>query len=53
MSMVIIASLHNLSWWNWDDKTIRANRDLFEGTLTEEKLNQYITQPEDRRPAPQ
>ena len=38
----MIASLQKLAWWEWDDETIRANRDLFEGSLTAEKLNSYM-----------
>jgi virginiamycin A acetyltransferase len=35
-----IARLLELQWWNFDDETLRRNRDLFEGSLTPEKLEQ-------------
>jgi virginiamycin A acetyltransferase len=35
----IIEALLKLSWWNWDDETIRSNRDFFERPMTMEKLS--------------
>lgn len=38
----IIDRLLKLKWWDWDDDKIRNNRALFDGPLTEEKLDQII-----------
>ncbi len=36
----LIERLMKLQWWNWDDERIKRNRHLFEGALTEDRLDQ-------------
>ena len=37
-SDVIIEKLEEIQWWNWDIEKIKANKELFYGDLTMEKL---------------
>jgi virginiamycin A acetyltransferase len=38
----LIERLLKIKWWDWDDERIRATRALFDGPLTEEKLNKCL-----------
>ena len=38
----LVQCLLNLKWWDWDDEKVKRNRALFDGSLTEEKLDQVI-----------
>jgi len=38
----LVEKLLRLAWWDWDDAKIRRNRAMFEGSLTEEKLDQIV-----------
>lgn len=39
----IISKLEQIQWWNWELEKIKANRDLFTGELSMEKLDCIIT----------
>jgi virginiamycin A acetyltransferase len=39
----LITALLQLEWWLWDDEQIRRNRELFEGTMTIDKIHAVKT----------